>query len=147
MNVAALKGHTHVCQYLRSEQCPWGPAECFNAARGGHLCTLRWLHDAGCPRDLRAVRFAAARFNHLSILMYMQGVQPAASSAQLTQVLNIAGAYDKLSIAQWRRQQGAEWPAVLRFDGFSWRTDVLQCVREEGCTSPVQALTAAVLAV
>jgi hypothetical protein len=33
------------------------------------------------------------------------------------------------------RQHGAEWPALLRFNGDPWSGDVLQWARDEGCTS------------
>jgi hypothetical protein len=66
----------------------------------------------------------------------MQSKQPAASAAQLTDLLNVAGAYNQLTIARWLRRQGAEWPAVLGHDDLPWRTDVLQWARDEGCASP-----------
>eukprot|EP00953_Heterococcus_sp_UTEX-ZZ885_P017511 9799-Heterococcus_DN1.PRE.1 len=51
-------------------------------------------------------------------------------------MLNVAGAYRRLAAAKWLRQQGAEWPAVLKYESRAWNTDVVQWARDEGCTSP-----------
>jgi hypothetical protein len=56
-------------------------------------------------------------------------------------MLNAAASHHHLAAAQWLRQQGAEWPTVLRFDMQSWDTDVLQWARDEGCTSPTTDTT------
>jgi Ankyrin repeats (3 copies) len=137
MRYAARGGHLHACQYLRAEQCPWDTMACHSAACEGHLSTLRWLREQGCPCEVPAMRTAAAFFGHLSVLRYLVDVEPAASAAQLTEMLNDAGRCNWLSIAQWLRQQGAEWPAVLGSQWRSWRTAALQWARDEGCTSPL----------
>eukprot|EP00953_Heterococcus_sp_UTEX-ZZ885_P016488 9271-Heterococcus_DN1.PRE.3 len=67
--------------------------------------------------------------------MYMVDKEPAPSAAQFTDLLRTAGVY-QLVIAQWLRQQGAEWPTQLRSHGRPWSTDALQWARAEGCTSP-----------
>eukprot|EP00953_Heterococcus_sp_UTEX-ZZ885_P029749 15775-Heterococcus_DN1.PRE.1 len=105
MRYAARGGHLHVCQYLRAEQCPWDTMACHSAACEGHLCTLRWLREQGCPCEVPAMRTAAAFFGHLSVLRYLVDVEPAASAAQLTEMLNDAGRCNWLSIVQWLRQQ------------------------------------------
>jgi hypothetical protein len=46
---AAIHGHTGMCKYLRSKQYPWDEDACYDAARFGHVDTLRWLQDNGCP--------------------------------------------------------------------------------------------------
>jgi hypothetical protein len=61
MNAAAYAGHTHICEYLRAEQCAWGDDACKQAALGSQLDTLRWLHKQGYPLDIQKVRMAAAR--------------------------------------------------------------------------------------
>ena len=114
MHVAAQRGDLHICQYLRSEQCPWDASACTDAARGGHVDTLRWLHEQGCPWHVQTVRLSAAKSGEIPVIMYMVGVEPAASAAQLTEMLNAAGSRDYLAAAKWLRQQGAEWPAVLK---------------------------------
>jgi hypothetical protein len=136
MSAAAQRGHLHMCQYLYAEQCPWDTMACHSAACFGQLSTLRWLREHGCPCEVPAMRAAAAFFGYLPVLEYLAGVEPAASTAQLTEMLNDAGMYNWLSIAQWLRQQGAEWPAVLGL-GHAWKGKALQWARDEGCTSPL----------
>jgi hypothetical protein len=122
---------------LRAEQCPWDAAACESAARGGHLDLLRWLHEQGCPWDTTAVRSAAAGSGHLPVLEHMQAFEPAPSTAQLTELLNVAGAHSHRATALWLRQQGARWPAVLGIDYCPWQAGVLQWAKAEGCTSPL----------
>jgi hypothetical protein len=139
MDSAAECGHLHICQYLHAEQCPWGTEACADAAFGGHLSTLRWLHEQGCPWGLQSVRSTAAFGGHLEVMGYLLSVAPPATAAQLTELLNKAGATDKLAVAQWLRQQGAEWPAVLRYHCYTWmpwKGDTLMWARQQGCTSP-----------
>jgi hypothetical protein len=142
MGCAARAGHIHICQHLRDEQCPWDAGACTSAARGGQLDTLRWLREHGCPWDIQGVRTAAAESGDLPTIMYALSAEPAASAAQLTEMLNAAGSNSKLPAAKWLRQQGAEWPAVLKHAFSVWKADVLQWARDEGCTSPTEAPTA-----
>jgi hypothetical protein len=136
MTAAAAKGHTQLCQFLRAEQCPWDARACENAARGGSVHTLHWWHEQGCPWDVDAILTVAAKSGHTAILTFMQSVEPAASAEQLTEMLNAAGSGTHLAAAQWLRQQGAEWPAVLEHWGRVCSGDALQWARDEGCTSP-----------
>jgi hypothetical protein len=55
----------------------------------------------------------------------------------LTDALNTAGAGNKLQAAQWLRQLGAQWPAVLKHGAQQWSGESLAWARAEGCTSPV----------
>jgi hypothetical protein len=137
MSIAAGRGDTHICQYLRAEQCPWDTYACDNAARGGHVNTLRWLHESGCPLDIAAIRSIAAVTGHLPVFMYVLGVEPAATAAQLTAMLRQAGFYNELPAAQALQQQGAEWPTELKCYGLSWPASMVQWARDEGCTSTV----------
>jgi hypothetical protein len=104
MSSAAEKGHTHMCQYLRAEQCPWDSRACEAAAKFGQLDTLRWLHEQGCPWTMHMVRLAALSSGHVTVMVYMLGVQPAANAAQLTELLNSAGELDDLPAAQMLRE-------------------------------------------
>jgi hypothetical protein len=63
MRAAARKGHIHICEFERSQECPWDSTVCEpqGAADGGQLDTLRWLRKQGCPWDVPAVRMAAAK--------------------------------------------------------------------------------------
>jgi hypothetical protein len=81
--------------------------------------------------------FGCSESRSSPVLVYMQGVQPAASAVQLTELLNAAGLLRKSAAAQWLRQQGAAWPAVLIYDGYMWGIEAVQWARGEGCTSPL----------
>jgi hypothetical protein len=136
MTAAAALGHLQTCKILRAQQCPWDTIACRYAALNSHVETLRWLHEQGCPWDVQAVRLVAAKSGDLPTITYAPNVEPAASAAQLIEMLNAAGAFSKLAAAKWLRQQGAEWPAVLKYGAIPWSTHVLQWARDEGCTSP-----------
>jgi hypothetical protein len=139
MEVAAFKGYLHLCEYLREEGCTWSRDLCSGAVSRRYLVALRWLHEHGCPWDFRALCKLAAQRDSVEIMMYLQQQSDATewNAALLTDMLNAAGAYKKLAAAQWLRQQGAEWPPMLRLHSRSWSGDVLQWARAEGCASPV----------
>jgi hypothetical protein len=137
MCTAAARGFLRMCQYLRAEQCPWEKYACTTAAGGFHLDTLRWLHEQGCPWGVYDVRYAAATGGYVCVLAYVQDVAPAASAAQQTDLLNVAGVLGQLSVAKWLRQHDAEWPAVLTFRRHPWQYDVLLWAIDEGRTSPL----------
>jgi Ankyrin repeats (3 copies) len=138
ISTAAALGHLQTCQFLRAEQCPWDDSTCRCAAQNGHVDVLRWLHEQGCPWNVEAVRMVAASTGQVCVIMYMAGVEPAASAAQLTGLMQCAAANHSLPVAKWLRQQGAEWPAVLKFGSLPWSADALQWARDEGCTSPTR---------
>jgi hypothetical protein len=136
-SAAAARGDTDMCAYLHAEHCPWNGAVCYQAALNGHASTLRWLHEHGCPLMVDHVDPPAAQSGSVEVLVYLQQQRQGASftTDQLTEMLNIAGAHNKLAAAQWLKQQGAEWPAVLSY-GEPWSGDVLSWARAEGCTAP-----------
>jgi hypothetical protein len=151
---AAKCNQLAVMRYLRAEGCPWDASACTAATtycgyRGAgaddELTTLQWLRDHGCPWDVANVRKVAPRSGSMGLLSYaiQQGGAPAA--ADLTLMLNVAGANHKLEAAKWLRQQGAEWPAVLQHKQgrllVAWWGPSLDWARSEGCTSEAPSLT------
>jgi hypothetical protein len=65
-----------------------------------------------------------------------QGEVP--DAAQLTAAPNHAGVFNQLRAAQWLKQHGAEWPAVLAVNAHQhWSYDTLAWARAQGCTSPL----------
>jgi hypothetical protein len=138
MNAAARKGLTAICEYLHAEQCPWSEMTCDSAAIFGHVHTVRWLHENGCPWSAAHVCTAAAVSSSVDVMEYLQQQGLLAGSEVLTSMLNAAGTRNKLVAAQWLRQQGTEWPAVLRYLMRAWSGDTLAWARAEGCTSPTQ---------
>jgi hypothetical protein len=137
MCCAAQKGHIAVCQLLREHQCPWDESCSESAAEGGHTDTLNWLMQNGCPWSVQEVCACAAQSGSVDTMTSVLQLQGVSTAAQLTHMLNAAGARDELIAVQWLRvQQCAEWPAYLEYDGVSWTGATLTWAREQGCTSP-----------
>jgi Ankyrin repeats (3 copies) len=141
---ATLHGHTAMCNYLHSEDPhSYGVEACHEAARGGHADTLRWLRRHYYDWDEESIAYYAAEGGSVKVMQYLQqegfGLDDS-NGHLLTELLNIAGAHNKLAVAQWLREQGAEWPAVLRYttqhEDAPWRGDTLAWARAEGCTAP-----------
>jgi hypothetical protein len=51
MTRAAGGGHLSTLRYLHEHGCSWDAAACTEAAEGGYLDTLRYLAEQGCPHD------------------------------------------------------------------------------------------------
>jgi hypothetical protein len=137
---AAGCGHTTLCEHLRSVGCAWNVSACTQAAMYGHLSTLRWLREHGCPWNVQAVCMNAAGNGCTDTLDYLMQQGEVLDAELLTRALNAAGTEDRIRTAQWLRQHGAEWPAVLGCDvGLyaQWIGDTLAWARVEGCTSPL----------
>jgi hypothetical protein len=137
---AAANGHIAMCAYLRSEAVPWHDLACYAAAAGAHADTLHWLQEHGCPCDAPSTElcYRAARGGGVDVLSYLQAEGFLDNVQLLSYLLKVAGAHNKLAAAQWLRQQGADWPAVLLDYNTKWFGDVLAWARAEGCTSPTQ---------
>jgi hypothetical protein len=138
-NQAAQRGHTEICAYLHSEQCPWSSTTCTLAAACGHTSTLRWLREHGCPWQIEDVCLFTAAGDSVDVMVYLQQQGVLTDAALLTRMLNIAGAHNKLAAAKWLRDQGAAWPAALRWQPKQWSGETLTWARAEGCTSPTTA--------
>jgi hypothetical protein len=138
MSCAASKGHLNMCKHLHSEQCPWDAEACADATRFGHLEVLRWLRAGDCPCDLNRVAEEAAAGGRLHILEYLHNEGLLDNAELLTDALKAAGAWHQLAVAQWLRQQGAQWPALLQAEGLEWRDELLAWARAEGCTAPTE---------
>jgi hypothetical protein len=131
-----------MCKYLRSIDCAWDAATCERATAGGHLDTLCWLRDNGCPWNVREVCTTAASGGFTNILDYVVEQGEVLNAELLTDALNRASSNSKLPAAQWLRQRGAQWPAVLgcvEGDLPSWSGESLAWARSEGCTAPLPA--------
>eukprot|EP00953_Heterococcus_sp_UTEX-ZZ885_P016775 9409-Heterococcus_DN1.PRE.7 len=90
MDIAALKGDLQMCQYLRSQQCPWDTHTTRCAAKGGHVDVLRWLIANGCTWKPSHVCLAAARGGSIAVLVHMQQQGLLTSTALLTHCLGYA---------------------------------------------------------
>jgi hypothetical protein len=138
MAAAAAWGHIDMCAYLHEQGCPWSHMVCAMAAAQGHAETLKWLFEHGCPWQADLVCSKAAEGGSVDVMVLLQEYGFLYTPAILTSMLNAAGAHNKLAAAQCLRQQGAEWPAVLKQHVTSWSGESLAWARAEGCTSPTQ---------
>eukprot|EP00953_Heterococcus_sp_UTEX-ZZ885_P021737 12108-Heterococcus_DN1.PRE.5 len=140
---AAGAGQTALCQHLLSKGCEMEAYACFEAARFGQIGTLRWLREQGCPWNVSEVCTGAACGGYLDIFDYVIEQGEVLDAELSTDALNWTGVHNRLQAAQWLRQHGAQWPAVLRqtveFCTMQWGSDTLAWARAEGCTSPTTA--------
>jgi hypothetical protein len=139
---AVTHGHVAVCEYLLAQQCPCDADTCTAAALQGQLGTLQWLIEHGCAHDADALWLTAAGRGHITVLSYLQQIALVAAPADVSKALFMAGAHSHLATAQWLREHGAEWPAVLSMEvngeEQQWEGAVLEWARAEGCTSPLE---------
>jgi hypothetical protein len=142
---AADKEHLPMCHYLADQGMLGDDLACVHAMRGGHTETLRWLLHSDSPYEVCYLSRAAAKLGNIDMMAaILEGPQPV-TAEHLTNMLNTAGARGHLEAAQWLRQQGAVWPAVLvdEYTGsqgvhrHQWSDAVLAWARREGCVSPV----------
>jgi hypothetical protein len=107
--------------------------------RGRDLAAVRWLIDSGCPWDHRRSGIAATQAPAgTELLRYLLAKGAVWSAADLADMLHAAGFHHRLDISQWLRQQGAQWPAVLRYENRPWPAAAVEWARAEGCTAPLQ---------
>jgi hypothetical protein len=140
LTAAARSGQTIMCEYLLSAGCDLSSCACNEAAENGHLDTLRWLRDHNCPWYVSEVCMNAARYGHIDIFDYVIEQGEVLDAELLTETLNYAGEFSQLSVVQWLRQHGAQWPAALGSGQryiHQWSGDTLAWARAEGCTAPI----------
>jgi hypothetical protein len=139
---AAGRGDFALCEYLYDNDCDWSTLREFEAAaREGKAGMLRWLYEHDCPWDEDRIHTCVAEGGSVDAMMFLQE-EGIVHDELLTEMLNVAGACNKLAAAQWLKQQGAEWPAMLKWEGWrgesTWSGEVLTWARAEGCTSPTE---------
>jgi hypothetical protein len=133
---AAGEGQTAMCKHLRTSGCEWTVSASLTAVCGGQLGTLRWLVEQGCPWRLHDICVTAAWGNDTDIVDYVLEQGEVLDAELLTEALNWAGSRNNLQAAQWLRQRGAQWPAVLSTVAEPriqhWSGDILAWARAEG---------------
>jgi Ankyrin repeats (many copies) len=134
MIAAAVGGHIAMCQYLRTQQCPWSAQTTYIAGRNARVDVLRWLMDNGCPWDKRNLRLAAVTSGSVEMLVLLQQQGLLATAAELTAALLCAGQYNMLAAAKWLREQGAEWPTL--YNEQDWHGEAVEWAIAEGFVPP-----------
>jgi hypothetical protein len=102
--VAACGGHLETLKWLRENGCPWCELTCYCAAEGGHLETLQWARANGCPWDVFTCA-AAAYGGHIDTL-------------------------------KWARKNGCPWDeSTIASACEGGHIDVLKWAKKNGCPS------------
>ncbi len=66
---AAVHGHLVTLKWLRENGCPWVELTCSKAAEYGRLETLKWLRENGCPWDVQTCA-SAVMYGHIEVLKW-----------------------------------------------------------------------------
>ena len=106
MEAAAKGGHLSTLQWARQQGCPWDRASSDAAAEGSHLAVLQWLRQEGCPWGPSTCA-AAARAGHLEVLKW--ALKNGCASTR--DVCRAAAESGKLELLQCARSHGCEWDA------------------------------------
>lgn len=136
---AAQGGHLRTLQWLRENGCPWNSLTCRRAAEEGHLHVLQWARIHGCPWD-GFVCAGAARGGRLDVLQWARANDCPWDSRTCTE----AAREGHLEILQWARVNGCPWDSWT-CAGAAQRghLDVLQWLRANGCPWDGTACTGA----
>jgi hypothetical protein len=109
MQTAASNGHLPLIQWLRSSaECPSDSAVAARAAESGHVETVRFLHENGCPWNNELVcEYAVRAANSVPVLQCLLELGSLSDAAVLQRALLYACAHNNLAAAQWLREHGA----------------------------------------
>jgi hypothetical protein len=125
-----------VCKFLRTCGCPMDERTCCRSSIcRGNVELLNWLREQGCHWEHRSYFELAAANERIDMMAYLLQIE--STPELLTAMLNDAGGYGLLEGAQWLRQRGAEWPAVLLINNGrdAWEPEAVASARAERCTS------------
>jgi hypothetical protein len=139
MATAAERGHLALCVYLRQSGCAWGFDTLVASARCRQAACFAWLRESGCPGTAQQVYRAAMYLNDAAVFEWLGAQGMAAPTPdELSSMLCGAGFSGNLRAAEWLRQRGAAWPAVLNLCGAEFPERSVAWFRERGCTSPLR---------
>jgi hypothetical protein len=133
---AAQHSSMAVMHFLYANRCRPTTAVALAAAACQSAEPLQWLlHHTSLVLNTYKTSLAAACGGSVAVLQFLQPLVYW-SPQMLIELLQAAGAHRKLAAAQWLRQQGAAWPALLQYNCKKWDGECLQWARHEGCNSP-----------
>jgi hypothetical protein len=131
MRSAAAFGQLEVCKALYELQCP-----CTAAAGINEQGIVRWLHEHGCPWDTRELCLYTP-YQPSAMLNYMKREGIRWTTEELTDMLQQVGTMGSLATAKWLRNEGAEWPSLLKYGDMNWVEHIINWAKEAGCVSPL----------
>jgi hypothetical protein len=114
VGLAQCRNNLLACKRQHEEGCLYQLEAAAAAAAAANVAAFAWLLDHGCPWRDRSVCSSAAAGGSLAILQrVLSDTATRENTELLTSMLIAAAEADKLAAAQWLRQQGAKWPALL----------------------------------
>jgi hypothetical protein len=108
-----------VMALLRVHGVPWSSELCNNAAEYNKLKLLKWLHASSCPWDAVMVVHQASACGSAAMLEWLLTVTAPWSSDMKTNMFQEAGCNNNLSVTQWLRSEGVNWPpsfSVVKYE-------------------------------
>eukprot|EP00873_Tetraselmis_striata_P023863 jgi/Tetstr1/444127/TSEL_032025.t1 len=113
----ATKGRRFAAsQWAHEQGCRWGPENCNQAARGGHLGLLQWARGQGCPWDAGECRDLAERKRHGAMGQRTERLLQIAAAR-----LDVVGFVAALRRWVCARAAAAGWGGDSAADGAAWR--------------------------
>ena len=128
-NEAARRGHVNTLKWAREHDCGWDSDTCKAAAEQGHLDCLIWAREHGCDWNLYTCR-AAALGGHLDCLIWAREHGCDWDS----DTCSAAAEGGQLDCLIWAREHGCEWDRdTCHAAAREGHLDCLIWAREHGC--------------
>jgi hypothetical protein len=70
-SLAAKKGHLHILQWARQNNCPWDEKTCLLAAESGRLDVVQWIIENGCDWFPLEILINAVQMGHWHIAKWL----------------------------------------------------------------------------
>jgi hypothetical protein len=107
-----------VMTLLRVHGVPWSVHLCSAAAFFNKLALLHWLHAHSCPWDEESVLYSASARGTIAMLDWFLTVVSPWSPRVKQRMLQAAACENTLTVVQWLRAHGADWPTSFSIINF-----------------------------
>jgi hypothetical protein len=129
---AAKGGHLHILQWLHEQHCPWNQETCENAAARGDLVMLTWLHQHHCPWDDYTYSMAAAN-GHLHVVQWLYENQCPWNERTFA----YAAAGGNLHVLQWLYDNKCPWNEDTCCTAIAYgHYKLFEWAKSHGCPAP-----------
>ncbi|GLC43384.1 hypothetical protein PLESTF_000427700 [Pleodorina starrii] len=136
---AVSSGNLAALRFLVEQAGVWPTGDQYivtDAAAGGHLAVLQYLHASGFPVNTRSVAEAAARAGHLPLVVWAVEGLGVASADDAASLLDCATESGNLELMTWLDVRG--WALGHGANGAaSCCEEALEWLVERGCPFPV----------
>lgn len=129
MRLAASLGHLASVRFLHERGCPWDAQALRAAVQNGHFDVVRYLGDHGCPRDADIIDVGVQQ-NRLDMVRYLHETGSTFDSKNVTS----AAQAGNLDILRYLHEHGCPWEERA-VDGAirCKQIDAVRFLREHGC--------------